>query len=164
MLLHMLVQAKVDDQYTFSTDELHGAEIVALGDNRYHLVVGGRSLPAEVVDYDLRAKTFTVRINGRRYTVRLATELDTLIERLGLGKRSSSGGGHVKAPMPGLVREVQVVEGQTLAAGDSVLILEAMKMENVIKASVGGTVRRVAVGNGTAVEKNQVLVEITPAE
>lgn len=160
----MLVQATVDEQYIFTADDLRGADIVPLGEGRFHLVLAGQSLPAEVMDYDLRTKVFNIRINGRRYSVRLSDELDQMIERLGLGKRSGSASGNIMAPMPGLVRELKVVEGQALTAGDNVLILEAMKMENVIKAPVNGTVKRIAVSSGTAVEKNQVLVEITPTE
>ena len=68
--------------------------------------------------------------------------------------------GDVKAPMPGLVVEVPVVVGQTVAKGDKVLILEAMKMENVIKAVGDGVVKAVHASQGQPVEKGQLLIEM----
>ena len=68
----------------------------------------------------------------------------------------------VRAPMPGLVLRVDVVEGQEVAAGDGLVVLEAMKMENVIRASLGGRIKAIHVAEGTAVEKAALLVDIDP--
>lgn len=65
----------------------------------------------------------------------------------------------LKAPMPGLVVRVQVEAGTAVAAGAGVVVLEAMKMENELRAAAPGTVRAVRVQRGEAVEKGQVLVE-----
>ena len=62
--------------------------------------------------------------------------------------------------MPGLILSIAVREGQQIKAGTPLLILEAMKMENVIKATGEGTVRRIAVRQGEAVEKRQLLIEL----
>lgn len=79
--------------------------------------------------------------------------------RLGL----QAGGGQkinsVKAPMPGLVLEVSVAPGQAVQKGDTLLILEAMKMENVIKAAGEGVVKAIPATKGLAVDKGQVLIE-----
>jgi biotin carboxyl carrier protein len=84
--------------------------------------------------------------------------------------RSLTGGGErargpavLKAPMPGLVVRVQVEAGQPVAAGAGVVVLEAMKMENELRAAAAGVVRIVRVRPGEAVEKGQVLVEFDPA-
>ena len=71
-----------------------------------------------------------------------------------------SGTGVVKAPMPGTVLSVKVAPGATVKAGDVLLILEAMKMENEITAPKGGTVKEIPVGNGTAVNTDDILVVI----
>ena len=65
--------------------------------------------------------------------------------------------------MPGLVVRVQVEAGQAVAAGTGMVVLEAMKMENELRAATAGTVRSVRVAPGEAVEKGQVLVEFEPA-
>ena len=66
----------------------------------------------------------------------------------------------IKAPMPGLVLQISVGPGDTVEKGDPLLILEAMKMENVLKAPGSGTVKKVSVNQGQAVEKNQLLIEM----
>ena len=68
--------------------------------------------------------------------------------------------GDIKAPMPGMVLEVAVTVGQAVEKGDKVLILEAMKMENVIKAAGDGVVKAILVSKVTAVEKGQILIEM----
>jgi biotin carboxyl carrier protein len=65
--------------------------------------------------------------------------------------------------MPGRVVEVSVAEGQTVAAGGILLVLEAMKMQNEIRASRGGVVARVAVAAGQAVDRGALLAAIAPA-
>ena len=66
---------------------------------------------------------------------------------------------NIKAPMPGLIIDLRVTTGQTIQPGDTLLILEAMNMENIIKSSGAGIVKRVAVKKGDSVEKGQVLIE-----
>ncbi|HNM32873.1 MAG TPA: biotin/lipoyl-binding protein, partial [Chitinophagales bacterium] len=65
-----------------------------------------------------------------------------------------------KAPMPGLVLDILVEAGQAVNKGDNLIILEAMKMENIIKASGSGTVKSIHVQKKDAVEKNQLLIEM----
>ncbi|MEM9837477.1 MAG: acetyl-CoA carboxylase biotin carboxyl carrier protein subunit, partial [Bacteroidota bacterium] len=64
------------------------------------------------------------------------------------------------APMPGLVLDIMVVEGQVVTTGTPLLVLEAMKMENVIKAEAAGEIKRIEVAVGAAVEKRQLLITI----
>ena len=104
-----------------------------------------------------------ISIDGKGYTVRIEEE-----ERKSSGPRStvpplpgSSRGGKIVAQIPGTVLSVEVTEGDSVNAGDKVLILEAMKMENVITTEVGGTVQAIQVKKGDKVEAGQELVEIT---
>ena len=60
--------------------------------------------------------------------------------------------------MPGLVLDILVEPGQTIHKGEAVLILEAMKMENIIKSPVDGTIKSIGINKGNAVEKNEILV------
>ena len=97
------------------------------------------------------------------------TEIEVIDERT-RHIRSLTGAGDrprgpvvLRAPMPGLVVRVQVEAGQAVAAGAGLIVLEAMKMENDLRATTAGTVRSVRVGPGEAVEKGQVLVEFEPA-
>ena len=79
----------------------------------------------------------------------------------GTGKSVGSGG-VLKAPMPGLVMRIDVSVGDVVVAGAALVVLEAMKMENELKAATAGTVRAIFVATGQAVEKGQVLLDIEP--
>ena len=67
----------------------------------------------------------------------------------------------LKAPMPGLVLDILVSEGQTIQKGDNLLVLEAMKMENNLKATNDAVVKKIKVSKGDKVEKNTVLIELS---
>ena len=76
---------------------------------------------------------------------------------MGLAEEVDSGLGDVVAPMPGLVLQTNAQEGDEVEEGQAVIILEAMKMENVIKAPAGGTISKIKVKEGETVDKNAVL-------
>jgi biotin carboxyl carrier protein len=130
------------------------------GDGQFHILKNGKSYRAQLEAVDYHSKTFTFNINGTKYTSRISDKYDRLIDQLGMKIGSAQKSGDVKAPMPGLVLEVAVAVGQPVSKGDKVLILEAMKMENVIKAAGDGVVKAIHVEKGRAVEKGQLLIEI----
>ena len=108
--------------------------------------------------YNFLNKTFTIETGGETYEVSIKDELDQQLEQMGFGVASGKQVKEIKAPMPGLVLEVSVTEGQAVKEGDRILILEAMKMENSILIHTDATIKKVAVTAGQAVEKGQVLV------
>ena len=95
-----------------------------------------------------------------RKEVEIKDKYDALLKQLGMDKMLGSKMNLLKAPMPGLVLNVLVKEGDSIKKGDSLLVLEAMKMENNIKAAGDGVVKKVNVQVKQAVEKNQVLIEM----
>jgi pyruvate carboxylase subunit B len=97
---------------------------------------------------------------GDRWEVEVVDERTRHIRSLAGPGRARSGGGALKAPMPGLVIRVLVEPGQSVEAGQGVVVLEAMKMENELKAPAAGVVRAVRAEVGRAVEKGEVLVEL----
>jgi biotin carboxyl carrier protein len=112
------------------------------------------------VEFDAVEKTATLNVNGRIYTLRAEDELDRLLKQLGMSGAGSAKVNNIKAPMPGMILQLLVEAGQTIAKGDSLLILEAMKMENVIKSPGEGIIKHIAVKQGNAVEKNQIMIEL----
>ncbi|HLL94438.1 MAG TPA: biotin/lipoyl-containing protein, partial [Spirosoma sp.] len=84
-----------------------------------------------------------------------------LLEKMGMSNAVSAKVNTLKAPMPGLIVGINVAVGDTISKGDSVLILEAMKMENNLKAPGDGTVKAIRAIKGDRVEKGQVLVEFS---
>jgi biotin carboxyl carrier protein len=136
-------------------------DVVKSPDGNWHVLSAGKAFQIEMVSEDQRSKTFSFKINGALYTAKIADKYDRLIDQLGMKTATAQRINAIRAPMPGLVLEVAVSIGQVLAKGDKVLILEAMKMENVLKAAGEGTVKAIHVQKGSAVEKGTLLIELT---
>ncbi len=100
-------------------------------------------------------------MSGELYDVEVADERRVRLMRASAGFEASAGELSIRSPMPGLIVAVGVSEGQAINKGDSLCILESMKMENDIKAPRAGTVSRVYVAKGDRVEQNKVLLTIT---
>lgn len=135
------------------------ATISVLPDGRLLLHVGSGVFTARLLELNRAEKTLTISLNGKTISVTLKEPLDDLLHSMGLDKMATAKVSHVKAPMPGLVLNVLVEAGQEVKKGDKLLVLEAMKMENIIKAAGDGKVGRIAVEKGQAVDKNQTLIE-----
>lgn len=127
------------------------------GSASFRVSAGGRTHQVQVMK-DGADGPIRVRVAGRTYTVELQDERDRLMATLGLGAGAGAVAPELRAPMPGLVLNVLVAPGQEVAKGDPVIVLEAMKMENVIKAPGDARVKELNVGNGTAVEKGHLLL------
>jgi biotin carboxyl carrier protein len=140
-------------------DVMFSPDIKKLDEGYFHIIHENKSYTAEVVKADQQTKTFTIKINGRLYNVELKDRFDLLLEKMGMTAVASGKVNSIKAPMPGLVIDVKIKEGDVVKAGDPLLILEAMKMENIIKAPGEGVVKSVKAKKGESVEKNQVLIE-----
>ncbi len=153
-------QATVNDQFDFHELQLDAFDVIPTGLRTFHILRNNRSFHAEVISADYEKKELAIRVNGTRYDVRLADTYDQLVRKLGLAAGSAQVVKDIKAPMPGLVLQISVGPGDTVEKGDPLLILEAMKMENVLKAPGSGTVKKVSVNQGQAVEKNQLLIEM----
>ena len=132
-------------------------DVVRTGAAEFSVVIDGRSHRALVVKEDREQGMVRLRIGGRDYTVKLEDEQSRLMKTLGI-ERTAAAVREIKAPMPGLVINIMVKPGDAVKKNDPVLVLEAMKMENVIKSPGDGTVAAVPAEQGKAVEKGQLLV------
>ena len=134
-------------------------DIVKVSKNSFHVLYKNKSYSAELVKHDLSTKTISFKINGQIYNVEVKDRYDLLLEKMGMNGSASGKVNHIKAPMPGLIVQVNVAAGDNVKTGDPLLVLEAMKMENMIKASGDGEVKYIKVKKGDSVEKGQVLIE-----
>ena len=98
--------------------------------------------------------------NNNVYTVQLKDRYDELLHALGMDAMLNNKVIDLKAPMPGLVLNVLVEEGAEIKKGDNLVVLEAMKMENILKATTDAKVKKIKVAKGNRVEKNEVLIEL----
>jgi biotin carboxyl carrier protein len=134
-------------------------DLVEFSPGCFHIIYKNRGYRAEVMKADAATKTFTIKVNGVVQTVSVKDKFDLLLEKMGINSSASSKVNNVKAPMPGLIIDLKVKVGDTVNAGDALLILEAMKMENVLKSPGGGIVKTLKVKKGDSVEKGQILIE-----
>jgi acetyl/propionyl-CoA carboxylase alpha subunit len=103
---------------------------------------------------------FDLSTGGYRFAALALDERARAIREIAGGEEKASGPAHLMAPMPGLIVRVNVSAGDQVQAGQGLVVMEAMKMENELRATVAGTVRRVAVNPGSAVEKGALLLEM----
>ncbi len=133
-------------------------DIVEVKNGSFHILKNSKSYSLEVIRVDQNEKSFLVSVNGNKYQLQVKDRFDELLKSLGMDNLNASKVNEIKAPMPGLVIDVAVSEGSVVKKGDAILVLEAMKMENIIKSPTAGTVKKINVKKGVAVEKNQVLI------
>ena len=133
-------------------------DVKNIKDNTYHIIKDNKSYNLEVLSVNWDEKTFFVKVNGEKHRFTVKDRFDELLHSLGMDNLASSKVADLKAPMPGLVLEVSVKGGQQVEKGEALLILEAMKMENVIKSPTDGVIKSISVSKGDTVEKNQLIL------
>ncbi|MFN6944219.1 MAG: biotin/lipoyl-containing protein [Cytophagaceae bacterium] len=129
------------------------------GERTYHIIHKNKSYNAELVSIEKDKKNLVLKINNYLYTITIKDQLDELLEKMGLNKSAANSVIDIKAPMPGLILDIKVSEGDEVKKGDPVVILEAMKMENILKSPGDGVVSSIKIKKGESVEKNQILIQ-----
>ncbi len=135
------------------------ADIIKVRDGFYHLLKDNTSYNLELVKYTPDEKKMVVKINNTSYTLDIKDKYDDLLHSLGLDNLATKKVNDIKAPMPGMVLNILVQEGQEVKKGDGLIVLEAMKMENILKSPADGVIKKIAITKGIAVEKNQLLIQ-----
>jgi pyruvate carboxylase subunit B len=161
-LLDRTVEVEVDGEHVTVDGTVVTASLgLMAGTTVRQLLLDGR---AEALGIEsLGAGRWAVTRRGERTELEVVDERTRHIRALTGASDRPRGPAALKAPMPGLVVRIQVQAGQVVAAGAGVVVLEAMKMENELRALTSSTVRAVRVAQGEAVEKGQVLVEFDPS-
>ena len=163
-----MYKVKVNSKYTFDVDfkkdgclindQAFVADQVQLNRSTFHLIRDNQSYNAEIIEVIAEEKVCSVRVNGRTYRVEVKDQYDQLLQKLGMDNMASMRIAELKAPMPGLVLNILVKEGEQIKKGDNLLVLEAMKMENILKSPADLTVKSIRVSPGDKVEKNQIML------
>ncbi len=143
---------------------------------KYNLTINDRTYDVEVLDINLEEAS--LRCNGKKYTVAI-NKIERLesatpkkkVDRKPMTQRvakastppatgSVASDGAVVAPIPGAILDIFVAEGDTVTAGQALLKMEAMKMENEISAPTAGTITKISVAKGDAVAQGQAMIVI----
>ncbi|QEK52688.1 acetyl-CoA carboxylase biotin carboxyl carrier protein subunit [Pedobacter aquae] len=130
-----------------------------LGNQHFHVIENHKSFEAELLELNKEEKYVLIKVNSNVYRFDVSDQYDILLKEMGLDKLNQHIVKELKAPMPGLVLQVMVQAGDEIKKGDNLLVLEAMKMENILKAPADATVKSILIKAGDKVEKNQVLIQ-----
>jgi biotin carboxyl carrier protein len=139
-------------------DEKFQWDVMNVKDKVYHIIKDNKSYNLEVLSVKPEEKLFVIKVNGLKYKFNVRDKYDELLHSLGMDNMAANKVSELKAPMPGLVLDVSINSGEAVSKGDALLILEAMKMENVIKSPTDGVIKNIIVNKGETVEKNQVIL------
>lgn len=157
----VVYKVKVNEfEFSFTQEEIDAIDVIQKSPTVFSLLKNHKSVNAVLIEADPSAKMQTIEIEGENFDIQIKDELDQVLDKMGFNAVAGKQIKEIKAPMPGLVLEVAVTEGQQVQQGDKILILVAMKMENSIVISTAATIKRIVVKPGEAVEKGQVLVEL----
>lgn len=137
----------------------YNLDIEKIDSRTWHIVKDHKSYYVQWVERNEETKSFTLKVNGQLLELSAKNDFDLLLDQMGLSSMAGNKANKLKAPMPGKVLQIMVEPGQEVAKGEALLILEAMKMENVLKATDAVTIKSVNIAVGDAVEKNNILLE-----
>ncbi len=132
-------------------------DLKPVGNNRYFFRLNGKSF---LVQMQRIGDKYQVTIDGEVFEVRVEDERMRTLRELVQKAAQTSGEQIITAPIPGLITGIKIQEGDQVTAGDGLLVLEAMKMENEIKSQYEGTVKKILIEKGAIVEKDQKLLII----
>jgi biotin carboxyl carrier protein len=147
-------------EFNFGQNTIEGLNIVNHGNESYHILLGNESIDAQIINTDFFNRNYLIRINSNVYEVKIQGGLDELIKKMGYTTGTSKVVNLIKAPMPGIILEIQVKKGQTVKEGECLLILEAMKMENSIMSPKDAVIKDIHITVGDTVDKNKLLIEL----
>lgn len=164
-----MYKVKVNDKFNFDIDgnlgqlKANGTEVFVdekqISSNLKHILYKNQSYNVALVSINKQEKTVVLKVNGSVYQVNIQDQFDQLLKQLGMDNLASNKVSEVKAPMPGLVLNILIEVNSEVKKGDSLLVLEAMKMENILKSPSDGIVKSIKVHSGDKVEKGQVLIQ-----
>jgi biotin carboxyl carrier protein len=153
------VTVKGQSTFDLTEEQIEAMDSINLDDYNSHVLKDHQSYKTEIIENDFLNKSYKVKVNDSEYEVNIATELDNLIKELGFEVGASKQVNAIKAPMPGLILSIHVEVGQEVQENDSLLILEAMKMENNFNSPRAGKIKSILIEKGQAVDKGQLLIE-----
>ena len=158
----MKYQFKFDqkEMIQLNQGELQASDKIPVSDHLIHILKNQKSHRVQLVSMDSSQGVVQLKIDGQIYQVQVLNETDQMVESLGMSIETGPKAGDILAPMPGKVLQVLVQSGQEVEEGTPLLVLEAMKMENILKSQASGIVQEVNVSKNETVDKNQKLIII----
>jgi biotin carboxyl carrier protein len=155
---HRLEVAAARDGLRVRLDEReYPLDVLPEGPSLYSLLIGGRSYEVDLFEVE---GALMVLVDGQPFRVEIRRDQDAPARAAGKQSAAPAAKEMVTAPMPGKVTKILVTVGQAVRPGDGIVVVEAMKMENELRAIRRGTVTEVRVEEGRPVNGGDVLVVI----
>ena len=154
------VEIEIDGERASVGGAVLPTTIVELEGSPEHVLMVGDEVHRVLVRRGPTRGRYTMWVDGVRLEVEALDERSRAIRELAAATGGPSGPAPLVAPMPGMIVRVNVNAGDQVQAGQGLVVMEAMKMENELRAAAAGTVKRVHVSPGTAVEKGALLLEL----
>jgi biotin carboxyl carrier protein len=150
---------KTDDHWQLNGRNIE-ADIQWQANGQASILINHKNYNIQVEKIDKDNKELILKINNHRYNLTIKEDIDILLDKMGINLSAMQKAAPLKAPMPGMILKVLVEPGQQVNKGDALLILEAMKMENVLKATGPAIIKSIKAVEKTAVEKGVILIEM----
>ncbi len=159
--MSQIYKVNVNNSFDFdvSPEQVSSLDAIKMSASQFHVLQGHKSYKCEIETSNVNSKSYKVKVNGNTYNMHISYNLDILIKDMGFEVGASKKVNEIKAPMPGLILDIYVKEGQEVKEDDALLILEAMKMENVLTSPRDGIIKSISVSKNDTVDKNQLLIE-----
>lgn len=164
-----MVRANVDDKYDFLIEKIkdqfmiNGAQktidVQKINESSFHFIYNQKSFKVRIENFDSQEKTMEIKVNQHLHTVKMLDENDLLLERMGMKEKQEQKINFLKAPMPGLIVDIKVKEGQHVEKHDHLVTLKAMKMENILKSPSAGVIKKILVEKNQKIEKDAVILQ-----
>lgn len=141
-------------------EDVTSLDIVAISNRQFHVLRHNRSYTINILNTDFANKAMTLEVNGNAYEMVLADEYDQMVRKMGLLTTQAPRVNNIKAPMPGLIIDIMATIGQKVEAGTPLIVLSAMKMENIITSGGEGLIKSINVEVNDTVDKGQLIIEM----
>ena len=156
----MKVKVNESHEFEFESSDLEKLDLLKRSLSEFHVIEKNKSFAVKLEKSDFKNREYVVSVNSNSYTVNISNGIDQLIKEMGFTIGSSIKANSIKAPMPGIILSVNVEENQEVKEGETLLILEAMKMENAIGAPKDGVIKSIFIKSGETVDKGELMIEM----
>ncbi len=166
---HQFKVSQIDSQTFIVDGKTYSVDFSRREGKSYSLILNGLVFGIEYLEQGTSNSMETleqilhVSVSGKEYTVTVEDHKSMLVKSLAQKKSTKEGAYTVHSPMPGLVVKLEVREGEEVFPGQGLVVLEAMKMENELKAQQKGRIKALHVQQGQAVQKGEKLITISNA-
>jgi biotin carboxyl carrier protein len=157
---NFIVHVNDSFNYKLKNTDVKNLDVIKLNTKNYHLLKNQKPYQISIKTSNFEEKAYTITVNHTNYDVKITNQIDNLIKEMGFNNGLSKKMNTIKAPMPGIILNILVKKDDQVNEGDTLVILEAMKMENTITSPKKAIVKNILISTNQTVDKGQLLIEL----